>query len=199
MHVYNHPCSQPCVSVFNSVCAVLCFVFAHPSICVCGACFACVCTSITCSCHVHVYNYPCSQPSISVFNFVCAVLCFACVCTSINCSCHITCEQPSMLPTQHQRVQFCVFAVSFFCFCLHIHQLFLPYHICRVGQNRIYTSYMTVFLVIFLPKIPYTHRTYMVLANPTHVNNHPCSQPSISVFNFVCGAFFFAWPLVIYF
>jgi hypothetical protein len=36
----------------------------------------------------------------------------------------------------------------------------------RVGQNRIYTPYMTVYLVISLPKIPYIHRTYMVLANP---------------------------------
>jgi hypothetical protein len=28
----------------------------------------------------------------------------------------------------------------------------------RVGQNRIYTPYMTVYLVISLPKIPYIHR-----------------------------------------
>jgi len=38
----------------------------------------------------------------------------------------------------------------------------------RVGQNRIYTKYMTVYLVISLPKIPYKHRIYMVVANPTH-------------------------------
>jgi hypothetical protein len=38
----------------------------------------------------------------------------------------------------------------------------------RVGQNRIYTPYMTVYLVISLPKIPYTHCIYMVLANPKH-------------------------------
>ena len=36
----------------------------------------------------------------------------------------------------------------------------------RVGQNRIYTPYMTVYLVISLPKVPYIHRIYMVLANP---------------------------------
>jgi hypothetical protein len=29
-----------------------------------------------------------------------------------------------------------------------------------------YTPYMTVYLVNFLPKVPYTHRMYMVLANP---------------------------------
>ena len=43
--------------------------------------------------------------------------------------------------------------------------------ICRVGQNRIYTPYMTVYSVISLPKIPYIHRIYMVLANPTHLLN----------------------------
>jgi hypothetical protein len=37
--------------------------------------------------------------------------------------------------------------------------------ISRVGQNRIYTLYMTVSLVISLPEIPYIHRVYMVLAN----------------------------------
>jgi len=30
----------------------------------------------------------------------------------------------------------------------------------------VYTPYMTVYLVISLPKIPYVHRRYMVLANP---------------------------------
>ena len=41
--------------------------------------------------------------------------------------------------------------------------------IIRVGQNRIYAPYMTVYLVIFQPQIPYIHRIYMVLANPSHV------------------------------
>ena len=40
----------------------------------------------------------------------------------------------------------------------------------RVGQNRIYTPYMAVYLVISLPNIPYIHRIYMVLANPTHMH-----------------------------
>jgi hypothetical protein len=30
-----------------------------------------------------------------------------------------------------------------------------------VGQNRIYAPYMTVYLVISLPKIPYIHRIYI--------------------------------------
>ena len=44
------------------------------------------------------------------------------------------------------------------------------YTVCirRVGQNRIYTPYMTVYLAIFLPKFPYIHRIYMVLANPMY-------------------------------
>jgi hypothetical protein len=37
---------------------------------------------------------------------------------------------------------------------------------CRVGQNLVYTPYMTVYLMISLPTIPYIHRIYMVLANP---------------------------------
>jgi hypothetical protein len=43
---------------------------------------------------------------------------------------------------------------------------------CRVGQNRIYAPYMTVYLVISLPKIPYMHRIYMVLANLKNVQNN---------------------------
>ena len=40
--------------------------------------------------------------------------------------------------------------------------------ISRVGQNRIIYTEMTVYLVISLPKIPYIHRIYMVLANPSY-------------------------------
>ena len=36
----------------------------------------------------------------------------------------------------------------------------------RVGQNRIYTPYTTVYLVIFLPRVLHINRIYMVLANP---------------------------------
>ena len=49
------------------------------------------------------------------------------------------------------------------------------YSISRIGQNRIYTPYMTVYLMISLPKIPYIHRIYMVLANPKYFwqGNYP--------------------------
>ena len=45
---------------------------------------------------------------------------------------------------------------------------------CRVelcvGLARtVYTPYVTVYLVISLPKIPYMHRIYMVLANSNYV------------------------------
>jgi hypothetical protein len=43
------------------------------------------------------------------------------------------------------------------------------HRICRVGQNRIYAPYLTVYMVISLPKIPYIHHIYMVLANPTYM------------------------------
>ena len=41
--------------------------------------------------------------------------------------------------------------------------------VCRVGQNRVYTPYMTVYSIISLPNIPYTRLKCMVLANPTGV------------------------------
>jgi len=47
--------------------------------------------------------------------------------------------------------------------------------IYRVGQNRIFTPYMTVYLVISLPKILHTHRIYTVPANPTYI--HGSGQP----------------------
>ena len=37
----------------------------------------------------------------------------------------------------------------------------LPRQMRKVGQNCIYTPYMTVYLVITLPKIPYIHRIYI--------------------------------------
>jgi len=40
---------------------------------------------------------------------------------------------------------------------------------CRVGQHRLYTPYMTVYLAISWPKMQYIHHIYMVLANPRNV------------------------------
>jgi len=43
------------------------------------------------------------------------------------------------------------------------------YYIYMVGQNRVHAPYMTVYLVIPLPNIPYIHHIYMVMANPTYL------------------------------
>ena len=51
---------------------------------------------------------------------------------------------------------------------LIISSLFAQWVICKVGQNRIYTPYMTAYLVISLPRIPRLHHMCMVLANPRH-------------------------------
>ena len=57
-----------------------------------------------------------------------------------------------------------VYALTHICsytyLLLHIYALT---HISRVSQYRIYTPYMTVYLVNFLPKILYTHHIYTVL------------------------------------
>jgi hypothetical protein len=50
----------------------------------------------------------------------------------------------------------------------------------KVGQNRIDAPYMTVYLVIFLPKTPYKHHIYIyiyiALANPTGEQcGHKCT------------------------
>jgi len=57
-------------------------------------------------------------------------------------------------------------------------QLPWGYRTLRIGQNRIYTPYMTIYLVISLSKIPYVHRINMVLANPKHTP--PISSPHCS-------------------
>lgn len=41
--------------------------------------------------------------------------------------------------------------------------------VCRVGQNRVFKLYMTVYSVISLLRIPYIHHTYMAWANPNFV------------------------------
>jgi len=53
------------------------------------------------------------------------------------------------------------------CACAHVRACACAMY--RVGQNRIYTYIYTVYLVISKPKIPYGHRIYMVLANPSNV------------------------------
>ena len=57
----------------------------------------------------------------------------------------------------------------------HCARCLVGLEISRVGQNRICTPYLTVYLVIYLPKIHYIHRVNMVLAKSKCV---PCWQAS---------------------
>ena len=52
-------------------------------------------------------------------------------------------------------------------------------HKSRVGQNRIYTPYITVYLMERLLKIPYIHRIYMVLANPTRESHKRVTRKAV--------------------
>ena len=53
-------------------------------------------------------------------------------------------------------------------------------NIVTVGQNRMYTPYMTVYLVISLPNVPYIHCIYIFLANPKHSHTDPAMPPNLS-------------------
>ena len=57
--------------------------------------------------------------------------------------------------------------LQWYAFVLYSSDHWLHWLLIRVGQSRMYAPYMTVYLVISLPKIPYIHRIYMVLANLT--------------------------------
>ena len=75
---------------------------------------------------------------------------------------------------------------------------------CRVGHDNLYIPYLTVYLVISLPKIPYIHcifiglgdpayvqapRICMVIANPTYV------QAPRRILSVICSS----WRQTIYF
>jgi hypothetical protein len=56
----------------------------------------------------------------------------------------------------------------------------------RVGKNLICTPYMTVYLEISQPKIPYTHRVYRVLANPNYTGFPDTPAPPLTMLANVC-------------
>ena len=86
-----------------------------------------------------------------------------------NAKCMVKSMYGWWLHNMHGRATILPAAISLYCFVV-IKLL------SRIGQNRIYTPYMTVYLVIFLPKLPYIHRIYMVLANPNY-KYHPRKLP----------------------
>ena len=57
---------------------------------------------------------------------------------------------------------------------VYIHRIWLYIRWFPCQKYRIYTPYMAVYTVISLPKTPYIHRMYMVLANPSPVPWHFC-------------------------
>jgi hypothetical protein len=57
-------------------------------------------------------------------------------------------------------------------------------HIHRVGQNRMYTPYMTVYLAIFLPIIPYTVYTpYIYGSDQPYTFSKEQKQEAMIVFS----------------
>jgi hypothetical protein len=70
-----------------------------------------------------------------------------------------------------------------FAFAMHFSRVGQVHKVCRVGQNRIYTPYMTVYLEISLPKISYIHRIYMVLANFKSVYTAFFGRDSLLLYN----------------
>jgi len=82
---------------------------------------------------------------------------------------------------------------------LQVTSLLCP--IPRVGQNRIYTPYMTVYLVVFLPKIPYIYgsgQLYLYLPktlvrpknpNQTHLPPQQCFPLHFFRFQHIFGVY----------
>jgi len=105
-----------------------------------------------------------------------------------TCICTLRCSSPMLVPHAYAH-----YAAPPKCWC-HTHAFYAapPKCLChkhRVGHNCIYTPYMTVYSVISLPKTPYTHRIYMVLANPTHAfyaYTRVCIQKSSNLSKFYC-------------
>jgi len=119
--------------------------------CVCVCVCACVCARICVRVCAHVCLRTC----------VCA-----CVCTRV-CACVCACVCARANGILSKIVHDAIAGVRP---CGLEHQpVLLIVLMCRVGQNHIYTPYMTVCLVISLQKILYVHRIHMVLANPSYV------------------------------
>jgi len=58
---------------------------------------------------------------------------------------------------------------------------------------------MTVYLVISLPKIPYKHRIYMVLANPRCIRCvYDIFGREITVHTVIYGVYIQFWPTLVY-
>jgi len=161
----SSPLMERCTTATACVCACVC-------VCVCVCMCVCMCVCV-CAC-VHMYVCMCTPEKV-----------YVCVCMCVHVCTHV-CMQLCVHVCVH--VHMCtatstIFNILYFCTCQqHQHMayknncVYIGVLYCqpsrdnngisKVGQNRIYTPYMTVYTVISLPKIPYIHRMYMVLANP---------------------------------
>ena len=73
-------------------------------------------------------------------------------------------------------------------FLYTLHFLFLAASVMlRVGQIRTYTPYMTVYLVISMPKAPYIHRTYIDIWLWPTLNNATVELHLPIAFLIICG------------
>ena len=87
---------------------------------------------------------------VRVYVSMCVRVC-ACVCVVVYLKAYMcSCRMPALLPfrfdqcfVQHSNTTLCA------CICASC------FHVIKAGQNRIYAPYMTVCLVISLPKITY--------------------------------------------
>jgi len=126
---------QLCVFVLcmqlQQLCVCLCFVCSCSS-CVC-LCFVCSCSSLVCVCASYA-----AAAALCVFVLcmqqqqLCVRLCFVC-----SCSCSSCVHPCSVCPPPSGNAQ--------------------PSSVIRVGQNRTSAPYMTVCMVISLPKKTYVH------------------------------------------
>jgi hypothetical protein len=112
--------------------------------------------------------------ALHLFAFWCALGC-------LICKTSLTPSAPLLVPLLHMQqnkhththTKSCIQHATYVthtnpCVCCDIyHRERRLHHLLRVGQNCIYTPYMTLYIVISLLKVPYIHRIYRVLANPT--------------------------------
>ena len=128
----------------------------------------CVCACVRVCVRVCVCAYVCVRVCVCAHMRICCVL--MTVCQALYLIQHLGATHKHT-PHTHTPTPACM------CVLPHPHA-----HMCRVGQNRTYTSYMTLHLVISLPKIPYIHCKYVWFWPTLHM----CSPPACPARQHVC-------------
>ena len=126
---------------------------------------------------LHCINCCCICVSVALLQLL-LQLCECCIASRfcIQC-CELLCKILRRSITACCHISVCR-ALTALCVCLYVMQarVHQPEPVClsnastwcfphthRVGQNRTYTPYMTVCMVIILLKIPYVHRIYVCI------------------------------------